>query len=81
MHGLSLRQVQDEGEPHDEVARRAAYVLASKRVVVAPDAPQFDEQRLARLFAAAGLRQRVRIIDVTSLYTLACRPLLSVVPP
>lgn len=81
VHGISLRQLEDEGKPHDWVARRAAKVLASRRVTAASNAETFDEAWTTRLLQAGGVRQRIEVVDVGKLYQFACRPLLALLPP
>ena len=81
VHRISLRRLEDEGKPHDWVARRAAGMLASRRVIVASNAREFDEAWTTRLLWAGGVRQRIEVVDVDKLYGFACRPLFALLPP
>ena len=42
---------------------------------------QFDGGWLERLFQAADLSASIKLIDVVEVYGMACRPLLSLLPP
>jgi hypothetical protein len=81
VHGIRLSRLIAEGVNHGTVARRAAEVLPAAAVVVFSDAVGFDGGWLDTLFRAAGVAVTVRLVDVQQAYGLACRPLLSLLPP
>jgi hypothetical protein len=81
VHGIRLTTLLSEGVPHGVVARRAAEVLASPTAVVCSDGVQFDGGWLERLFQAADLSSSIRLTDIFEVYGMACRPLLSLLPP
>lgn len=81
VHGISLRQLREEGVPHEQVAKRVLEALGSRQHFVASDAPPFDENWMSTLLEAAGVRRRIPVVDVMMIYGFACRPLLNRIPP
>jgi hypothetical protein len=62
IHGLSREDLEREGEPHDQVARRMVEVLTGQDLYAS--APSWDGQWLSRLLRAAGLpRHALRLRD------------------
>jgi hypothetical protein len=61
-HGLTRERLQREGEPHDEVARRALAQLTGHEVFVT--APSWDGKWMSVLLRSAGLpRHALRLRD------------------
>lgn len=81
VHGIGLQQLLDQGEPVEEVARRAKEALLGSTVIVASDAPDFDGRWLATLLDAGGVRTRATLVEVSRVYVLACAPLLRAISP
>ncbi len=80
VHGRTQGDLAVKGRPAAEVARRVVEVLGGQRVH--SDAPGFDANWLDVLLAAADYpSDAVRLIDVTSAYAAACRPLFDDLPP
>ena len=80
IHGIPLARLWDEGLPCEQVAKRAAEVLASRQVFVCCDAPPFDGNWLEMLLTAGQQRRAVRLLDIYRVYEWACRPLLDLLP-
>jgi hypothetical protein len=81
VHGISLAELQEHGEPADVVARRAEAVLCRPDVLPCSDAPPCDGYWLDRLFDAGGVRRQVKLTDIHSVYDWACRGLAVLLPP
>ena len=79
VHGISLDTLVRDGAPIEQVAARAAIVLAPRRNIVCSDAPGFDGQWLETLFAFGGQHVTFDLIDVRQVYGCACRPLLDLI--
>lgn len=64
VHRITREQLQAEGEPVREVARRAAEALATGRATVLSDCPPADQAWLDRLLAAGGVAARPLLLDL-----------------
>jgi hypothetical protein len=65
------------------VARRVADILTgcrSERTIVASDNPGYDAPWIRMLLVAAGLRDRVVLVDVGELHAVAVEPLFADMP-
>ena len=74
LHGISREMLEREGKPHSWVAKRALAALAGAEVFA--DQPAFDGHWLGMLLEAAGIPERIPVLDVALAYGRACRPLL-----
>jgi hypothetical protein len=70
VHGLTRERLCAEGEPHEEVARRALEALAAHEVFVS--APSWDGKWMSVLLRAAGLpRHALRLKDTDEAHRAA----------
>jgi hypothetical protein len=76
VHGIRRETLQRQGTPHEQVARRAAAVLAPERALVFADQPAWDGEWLRVLLQAAGIGGQISVLNAIQLYRQACRPLL-----
>ena len=81
IHHISMEQLQREGEPYDEVARRAIAALGSATVY--SDAPEFDGAWIRMLLDAAGVGADLTLVDAEEALSLATHPLNALItsPP
>jgi hypothetical protein len=76
IHGISLQRLITEGEPHDEVARRALEALKPHEVYVS--APSWDGKWMSVLLRAAGLpRHALRLRDSADAHLAAAAEALA----
>jgi hypothetical protein len=83
IHGISRERLAVDGEPHEAVARRVADLLVwcgVERHIVASDNPAYDAPWIRMLIVAAGLRDRVMLVDVEELHAVAVEPLFADMP-
>lgn len=81
LHRIAFANLADKGVTHERVAKRALDVLARPNVRVFSDGIEYDNHWMRSLLGAAGLRSSVLIQDIRTLYGLACRPLMDLIPP
>jgi hypothetical protein len=75
IHGLSRQTLQDEGEPHDAVARRVLEALREHTVFVS--APAWDGKWMSVLFRSAGVpRHAIRVHDSDEAHLAAAAEVL-----
>lgn len=76
LHGLSMSQLHQEGEPAEVVARRVLAFLEKTGCDFYSDAPAFDGRWLNTLLHTCGCDVlRVPVLPVTNAYAQACAPL------
>jgi hypothetical protein len=79
VHGLSRERLAADGEPHDEVARRALEALSPHEVFVG--APSWDGKWMSVLLRAAGLpRHALRVHDADAAHRAAVVEALGELP-
>ena len=81
VHGISLKQLIDEGEPVDAVARRALAVLGAPGGRAVSDQPNYDAAWLRDLLDAAGLGPVPAIGPVDDVLRQCFLPLARLLPP
>jgi hypothetical protein len=75
VHGLTREQLRREGEPHEEVARRALDALGAHELFVS--APSWDGKWMSVLLRAAGLpRHALRLRDSDEAHREAVQEIL-----
>lgn len=81
VHGISCQQLEREGEPYGEVARRVIAALGSATVY--SDAPEFDGPWIRMLLDVAGVGADLALVDAEEALSLATRPLNALItsPP
>ena len=80
LHGINFDTLVEQGVPCERVAKRIVEVLGIGDTVVYTDAPGQDGYWMWKLFEAADTRLPVPLNDTRTLYGIACRPLLRLIP-